>query len=173
MWKVIIGTLSSLVAGLVAPLFGFLIMKILSEMMFAQYAGENVLAATGDWTLMMVAAAILIMIAKASSVINFSGIGQNIIKNVRKELYSSILHKEIGWHDDSTNGSGVLTATLASDVSTLNGVSSEGRAAQIEAMAALMWGLILGFIFSWPMALVGLGIAPFLVFGTFISQKVE
>ena len=129
MWKVIIGTLSSLVAGLVAPLFGFLIMKILSEMMFAQYAGENVLAATGDWTLMMVAAAILIMIAKASSVINFSGIGQNIIKNVRKELYSSILHKEIGWHDDSTNGSGVLTATLASDVSTLNGVSSEGRAA--------------------------------------------
>ena len=30
-----VGTLMSLLAGLVAPLFGFLIMKILSEMMFA------------------------------------------------------------------------------------------------------------------------------------------
>ena len=83
------------------------------------------------------------------------------------------MRKEIGWHDDRNNSSGVITATLASDVQLLNGASSEGAAAILEASASLLWGITLSFVFSWPMGLVGLGTAPFFVVGSFIQQKAE
>ena len=46
-------------------------------------------------------------------------------------------------------------------------------AAILEATAALFWGIALAFIFSWPMACVGLGVAPFMVIGSFIQQKAD
>ena len=43
--NVIFGTLSALAGGLIAPLFGLGIMKNMSEIMFAQYEGRDVLEA--------------------------------------------------------------------------------------------------------------------------------
>lgn len=36
------------------------------------------------------------------------------------------MRKDIGWHDNRENGSGIITATLASDVQLLDGVSAKG-----------------------------------------------
>ena len=55
----------------------------------------------------------------------------------------------------------------------LNGASSESGAALSEAFASLTWGLALGFIFSWPMAVIGLVIAPILSIGFYINQRAE
>lgn len=57
-----------------------------------------------------------ILLTKTFSVTFFSRLGNNIIGGVRKELYESVLRKEIGWHDNRDNSSGVVTSTLASDV---------------------------------------------------------
>jgi len=171
--NVYMGTIFALLAGLVAPLFGFAIMKNLSEIMFAQASGNDIIEAIGLWILFMVGLSIGIMICKAGAVILFAKVGQNIIAGVRQELYESVLRKEVGWHDDRENSSGIITATLASDVQTLNGASSEGSAAMIEATAAFLWGIVLAFIFSWPMALVGLGAGPIMAISSFVQQKVD
>lgn len=47
---------------------------------------------------------------------------------IRQQLYQSIIRKEIGWFDDKENAPGVISATMASDTQTINGVSSEGVA---------------------------------------------
>lgn len=114
-----------------------------------------------------------IWITKATSVILFSKVGHNITMGVRKELYESVLRKNIGWHDDRSNASGIITSTLASDVQLLNGASSEGMAAIVEATAAFLWGLILAFIYSWPMALVGIAAGPIMAIASFIQQKAD
>jgi hypothetical protein len=46
----------------------------------------------------------------------FGIVGSNIIKNVRKNLYNSILEKNIGWFDKRENSPGILTNILGSDV---------------------------------------------------------
>ena len=143
-------------------------MKNMSEIMFAQYAGDSVIDAVKWWVTFMVCLSIALMIFKSLSIILFAKVGHNIVQGVRKELYEAVLRKHMGWHDDRQNASGVISATLASDVQTLNGASSEGAAAILEAMASLLFGLLLGFIYSWPMALVGLCLAPFLVIGSYI-----
>jgi hypothetical protein len=46
----------------------------------------------------------------------FGRVGENITQNIRIDLYTEILRKHVGWHDDQNNAAGVLSAILASDV---------------------------------------------------------
>ena len=66
-----------------------------------------------------------------------------------------------------------MTSTLASDVQLLNGVSSDGLAIQIEGFSAVLAAIIAGFIFSWPMTLVGLGIIPLIMICASIVAKAD
>lgn len=101
----------------------------------------------------------------------FGVVGENITLNVRKQLYTAILLKHVGWHDNQDNAAGILSATLASDVQQLNGVSTEGLAVMAEAMFSLLGGIVLSFIFSWKVALVSLAIVPFMIIGSAINAK--
>jgi len=47
----------------------------------------------------------------------------------------------------------------------LNGASSEAIAAMIESLFGLIWGVIIGFIFSWRVALVALALTPLMTIG--------
>ena len=101
----------------------------------------------------------------------FGVVGENITLNVRKQLYTAIMLKHVGWHDNQDNAAGILSATLASDVQQLNGVSTEGLAVMAEAMFSLLGGIVLSFIFSWKVALVSLAIVPFMIIGSAINAK--
>ena len=85
--------------------------------------------------------------------------------NIRQDLYKNILRKEIGWHDDRDNSSGIMSAMLAHEVGLLNGASSQAAAATTEAGFALMWCLFVGYYFSWPLATVFLFVMPLLLVG--------
>jgi len=50
------------------------------------------------------------------SKVAFAAVGENITINIRSHLYSNVLQKHMGWHDDSGNSPGVISAILASDV---------------------------------------------------------
>ena len=76
----------------------------------------NILHESRWWIVSMFLASFSICIAKSISVASFARVSHNIIGGVRKELYSSVLRKQIGWHDNSENSAGVVTAALASDV---------------------------------------------------------
>lgn len=55
----------------------------------------------------------------------FSLLGENVTIRIRKDLYSSILSKNIGWFDMRENATGVLSSTMASDTALINGVGGE------------------------------------------------
>ena len=90
---------------------------------------------------------------------------------VRKQLYESILLKHMGWFDDKENSPGVLSATMASDAQTLNGVSAEGLAASMEAMCATLVGIVIGFSYNWQISSVCLGCVPFMMLGAVMNIK--
>jgi len=88
-------------------------------------------------------------------------------------LYASILVKNIGWHDSAENATGILSSTLATDVQTLNGASTEALSAYAEAFSSMIGGIIIAFIFSWKVALVAIGVAPFMIIGGVIGAKID
>ena len=77
----------------------------------------------------MLIGSVAIGLTKSIGGIFLSKVSENITSSVRQDLYTSIIHKDIGWHDHRENASGIMTGTLASDVQLLNGVSSEGMGA--------------------------------------------
>lgn len=83
------------------------------------------------------------------------------------------MRKDIGWHDNRENGSGIITSTLASDVQLLAGVSAEGTQISVEGGIAVLAALIMAFIFSWPMAICGIGVLPFILVCGAIAQKAD
>ena len=74
----------------------------------------------------MVGGSFAIFITKSAGSILLSRVSNNVVGSVRKDLYESIIRKDIGWHDDRENSAGIMTGTLASDVQLLSGISSEG-----------------------------------------------
>lgn len=62
---------------------------------------------------------------------------------------------------------------LAKDVQTLNGVSTEALAVAAEAMAAMLGGIIVAFIFTWKVALVACAVAPFMIVGGIVGAKMD
>ena len=77
----------------------------------------------------MIIGSCAIFVSKSIGQVFLSKVSENITSSVRRDLYTSIIHKDIGWHDHRENSSGIMTGTLASDVQLLNGVSSEGMGA--------------------------------------------
>jgi len=73
----------------------------------------------------MVIIAVVSGIGNFTQKYSFSTLGNNVTHKVRTILYSSILQKNIGWFDERDNGPSVLTSTMASDTSLINGVSTE------------------------------------------------
>lgn len=104
---------------------------------------------------------------------SFGVIGENVTMKVRKQLYTSILQKHMGWFDDKVNSPGVLSATMASDTQTINGVSSEGLAASLEAMFAVLVGVVIGFSYNWKISLVCLACVPFMILGSIMNVKFQ
>lgn len=79
----------------------------------------------------------------------------------------------MGWFDDKNNSPGVLSATMASDAQTINGVSAEGLASTLEGMFAVLTGVVVGFIYNWKMSAVCLACVPFMILGSIMNIKFQ
>ena len=77
----------------------------------------------------------------------------------------------MGWFDERSNAPGVLSTTLSSDASVINGVSTEGLSPILEAISAVITGLVIGFYFSWRVACVTIAVIPFMGISGYMNAK--
>lgn len=171
--NIVVGVLLTMCVGIIAPSFGWFIMEMMTGMNVAFYMKTSVFDEIMEWLILMICGSVLIMFAKAGSMILLAKVAERIVQGTRKDLYESILRKNVGWHDDKENSSGVMTATLSSDVQTLNGVSSDGLAVMVEAATALLYGIGFAFYWSWPLALVCIGCTPIIMIAGTIAAKAD
>ena len=172
-WKILLGCIFAAIVGSCATLFGWMIMEVMNDMNVAPLEGKSALDEAAVWLIIMALQGVILLIAKGAAGIFLSNVAENIVKSVREDLYEMIIRKDIGWHDLRDNSAGIMTSTLASDVQLLSGISSDGVSVQIEAFSALLTALIGGFIFSWPMTLVGLAVVPLIGICGFIVAKAD
>lgn len=114
------------------------------------------------WLLIFLAINLATFSSYAVERVAFGILGENLILRVRKLLFGEILYKEIPWFDRREAAPGVLTNILSEDISNLTGMTTETIAVYMESFMGLALGLFLSFFFSWRMALITVGMAPFL-----------
>jgi ATP-binding cassette subfamily B (MDR/TAP) protein 1 len=169
----VLGMVAQFLVAIVGPAFGILIIKTLFSMIMYVYDLPMLRSEVNKWCLIMLIIAISISFVSFTGKKSFGILAQNITINIRRNLYRSILSKHAGWHDNQENAAGVLSAILASDVQKLNGASSEAFVVMIEAAIAIVAGMVVAFIFSWPVALISFVMGPAMVLGGFIGSKLD
>lgn len=163
---VVFGFFFAVIFGLIQPLCGTFFVQIIFAMYKSIFEGnKQLLDAVIIWIYALGGIAVCAFIGKSLTMCCFSYVAQNMIMDVRRDLYLAMLKQDIGWHDDRDHASGSLSAMLASDVETLNGASSEGLSAIAEAQFALLWSVGLGLYFSWPLTIVFLCVLPLMMIG--------
>lgn len=97
----------------------------------------------------MVIIAVITFVAMFIQKYFFNRSSELVTFHMRYTLYDSILSKNIGWFDLRENSVGILSSSMASDTSLINGVSSESLGPQVESMFAMLVGIVIGFYFCW------------------------
>jgi len=169
--NIILGLIVSALQGCIFPFFGIFISKMLFGLMNTDK--QQLREDADKYCLYMALLSVLSFCTGFGQKFSFGVVGENITLNVRDKLYRSILKKNIGWFDRRDNAPGVLTGVLASEAQTLNGASTEGTAVMIESFCAMICGIVIGFIYSWRVALVALACSPFMMLGGAINAKFQ
>lgn len=103
----------------------------------------------------------------------FALVNKAVSYAVRKSLYSSVLRKSIAWHDDRENAAGVIGNMLNAQVNTLVNVAITVAASYCEGLSGIFLGLVLALVFSWPIALAIICIAPLMLCSSKMASRVK
>ena len=98
-------------------------------------------------------------------------IGENLIFDIRNELFRGIIYEDISWFDNKNRAPGILGNVLSEDIASLNGLTTEYLAILIEAFLGLAVGIVIALCFTWKMGLITLAIIPFVVIGSIMSSR--
>jgi ATP-binding cassette subfamily B multidrug efflux pump len=159
--------------GLVTLILVSAALSPLSPLLF-RYTIDNQIA-TGDYdglTLMLLAMIGLLLL---QAIIQFvqtylaGWLGQNIIRDIRVQLYEKILSLRLKSFDNTPIGR--LVTRTVSDVETLSDVFSDGMAAVAGDILQLV--LIIGVMFytDWRLSLISLATVPFMLISTYIFKE--
>ncbi|CAH0997611.1 Putative multidrug export ATP-binding/permease protein [Emticicia aquatica] len=119
--------------------------------------------------------AIMITILIVQSLIQFTNtylagwLGQNIIRDIRVQLYHKILHLRLKFFDDTPIGR-LVTRTI-SDIETLADVFSDGIAAIAGDILQLVLIISVMFYTDWRLSLISLCTIPFMLVSTYVFKE--
>jgi ATP-binding cassette subfamily B protein len=96
-------------------------------------------------------------------------LGQNIIRDIRVQLYHKILHLRLKFFDDTPIGR--LVTRSISDIETLADVFSDGIAAIAGDILQLVLIISVMFYTDWRLSLISLCTIPFMLVSTYVFKE--
>jgi ATP-binding cassette subfamily B (MDR/TAP) protein 1 len=120
----------------------------------------------GGYWICVLAAAIF------GNMLTFWGFGtasERLNKRVRDSTFSALLRQEVGFFDKRSVGS--ITSELQDDAAKIHAFSGEPARSFLIAVASLVTGLVLSFVYMWQFALLAIGVVPFMAFASAIHMK--
>jgi ATP-binding cassette subfamily B multidrug efflux pump len=130
---------------------------------------------SGDYTGLARMMLIMVGVLVFQSLIQFVNtylagwLGQNIIRDMRIQLYQKIIHLRLKFFDDTPIGR-LVTRTI-SDIETLADVFSEGIAAIAGDILQLVLIITVMFYTDWKLSLISLSTVPLMLISTYIFKE--
>lgn len=131
--------------------------------------GEPNVTWLGYMMLIMVAILILETFVQFGSIYITNWLGQNIIKDMRMQLYRHILAFKMKYFDQTPIGT--LVTRAVSDIETISNIFSQGIIVIFGDLFKLAVVLVTMFVYNWRLALLSLAIMPLLIFAARIFQR--
>ncbi|KAA9357050.1 ABC transporter ATP-binding protein [Larkinella humicola] len=131
--------------------------------------------ATGDYPGLTKMLILMIVILVLQGIIQFfntylSGwLGQNVIRDIRVQLYQKVLKLRLKFFDNTPIGR-LVTRTI-SDVETLSDVFSEGMAAIVGDILQLVLIIAVMFYTDWRLSAISLSMIPLMLLSTYVFKE--
>ncbi|MRS65180.1 ABC transporter ATP-binding protein [Larkinella terrae] len=131
--------------------------------------------ATGDYPGLTNMLILMIGVLVLQGIIQFfntylSGwLGQNVIRDIRVQLYQKVLQLRLKFFDNTPIGR-LVTRTI-SDVETLSDVFSEGMAAIVGDILQLVLIIAVMFYTDWRLSAISLSMIPLMLLSTYIFKE--
>jgi ATP-binding cassette, subfamily B, multidrug efflux pump len=145
----------------------------LSPLLF-RYTIDNQIAA-GDYNGLTVMLLLMIGVLMVQALVQFAStylagwLGQNVIRDIRTQLYDKILSLRLKFFDNTPIGR-LVTRTI-SDIETLSDVFSDGMAAVAGDILQLVLIIAVMFYTDWRLSLISLSMVPFMLISTYIFKE--
>lgn len=172
---IVFAAFGSAILGASNPVIGLLFSRVLGALTapLVLYGGGEGLLAKMRWESAYFAFnALAIYFAAMIMRKSFTKLSETVTYKMRVLLYDKILQKNIGWFDLKENGTGNLTSTMAQDTSVINMAATEASGPIAEATFALIAGVSIGCYYCWQVALICLGLIPFIIIASGMQRAV-
>ncbi len=96
---------------------------------------------------------------------------ESLTAKLRSMTFRAMLRQDIAFFDEEENATGALTSNLSDWPQKFNGLAGVTLGAIIQAVATLVFGMIIGLIFGPLLALIGIACIPLLVTAGYIRLR--
>ncbi|KAH9985634.1 P-loop containing nucleoside triphosphate hydrolase protein [Russula compacta] len=168
--KYLLGCFFSIATGCVFPAFGIVWANAVSNFSDSsaherRYQGDR----NALWSFIV---SILAMISIGSQNYLFAASAASLSCKLRSLSLRAILRQDIEYFDRDENSSGSIVSNLSDGPQKISGLAGVTLGAIVQALATLTAGIIIGLIFIWKLALVGLACIPFLMSTGYIRLRI-
>ncbi|CAN6253693.1 unnamed protein product [Urochloa humidicola] len=161
------GTLIAFVAGSQMPLFALGV----TQALVSYYMGwETTKREVRKISVLFCCGAVLTLVFHVIEHLSFGIMGERLTLRVRERMFSAILRNEIGWFDDTSNTSAMLSSRLEADATLVRTIVVDRSTILLQNVGMIVTSLIIAFILNWRITLVVLATYPLMVSGH-ISEK--
>eukprot|EP00921_Rhytidocystis_pertsovi_P018952 GHVQ01030034.1.p1 GENE.GHVQ01030034.1~~GHVQ01030034.1.p1 ORF type:complete len:1199 (-),score=141.27 GHVQ01030034.1:426-4022(-) len=164
-----LGLAASCLKGLVFPGMSIIFANMLGVLFSPD--PDYIRTETGFWALMFVALSVACFVAAGAQAFCMEYPGQKMVTVLRDAIFSNLVYQEIGFFDAPTSSAGNLTAVLSKDVTMVKGLIGNNTGAGVQAIAAVVAGLVIAFVSSAELAGVMLVIFLMLMPCAYIQTK--
>ena len=119
--------------------------------------------------LMMLITLILEVSFQFLFVFNANLLGQNVIKDIRNNLFKKIIHFKLGYFDNTAVGR--LVTRVVNDIETIASIFSQGLFMIIADLLKMSMVIIIMLIVNWKLSLIVFSILPIIIYATRLFQK--
>ncbi|CAM6099772.1 unnamed protein product [Calypogeia fissa] len=162
------GVIGSMLAGCPHPIFGLMIGEALTA--YYQPSWTKMESAVRECALILVAVGVSTPFIYILQNYSLAVLGENLVKRVRKRMFSTILQNELGWFDQDENYSGQILFRLSSDASNVRAAIGDRAALILQIIAILGVSWITSIVLQWKLALVIISVSPFLTLSVFAQR---
>ncbi|KAJ2634644.1 hypothetical protein GGF40_004076 [Coemansia sp. RSA 1286] len=163
------GTLLTIVDGASFPCFSLVFSRMIVAMAIADHDEQKRKINLYAGLFFMFACVIFFAIGGRNFF--FLRAGERITYKVRYDVFRAMMRQDAAYFDQKENGTGALTARLATEASDVNKSIGEALPAFVAGLASVLTGVIIAFIYDWHLTLVILATLPFLTLAFYFEGR--
>ncbi|KAI8060769.1 p-glycoprotein [Gongronella butleri] len=167
----VLGFVGCCLYGVPYPIFGYLYAQSVILLTIDVDARDQPIINEYALLFLLIALATLVLAILKFSLMEIAG--ERYTKRLRHQLFNAYLSQPVAFFDDPRNATGALASKLATDCKVINDMITKALGNIVQILVLGIVGLAMAFYFSWRLALISLGMAPFVMIGGYVEASIE